>query len=281
MAGAFIALQVREPMFEPASLPLLLIVHLAAVGFLLASNYFLEQAAIEPRHKEVHGVQNARRSLGWRLFKNHKLAKQLLLFGFGFKVLILAADAGAYMTKGVHLYDKNVSLWLFMGPLIIYTYVFNNVWGFYKTLWLTTERTSGNYKDFLKAILLPLRMPLLLDAGILVLYLALFNHDKAVFILIMYVTSVLVLTPLGIISSFVSPKVVKGGLLSFGAKTSYLYTFISMTVVGLLFLPLLHPLLYLIYPVIIGMALFAMVAVLKEYPKYKYKLYETLYKTEV
>ncbi len=281
MAGAFIALQVREPMYEPISSPLLLVVHLAALGFLTLSSYFLEQAAFEPKQKVVSYSHNARRSLGWRLFKNNKVAKQLILFGLAFKVLMLAADALAYEMKGTHLYEQNFTIWVFIGPLVLYTYVFNNVWGFYKTLWLTTERASGNIMDFLKASLMPLRVPLLLDAGLVVLYIAFFNQEQAVFIVAMYITSVLVLTPIALIASFLSPKVVRGGVMSFGAKTSYLYTFISILLIGLLFLPLLHPLLYLIYPVVIGISLFAVIAVLKEYPKYKYQLFEKLYKIEV
>ncbi|MCC9134906.1 hypothetical protein ACFSKU_19600 [Pontibacter silvestris] len=278
--GAFIALQVRTPMYEPAASWFFLIAHTVAFGFFIAANFFLEQAAAEPRRKVVNYSHNGRRSLSWRLFKNHKPARQLIIFGLAFKVLMLAADAGAFAAKGHHLYDQNKVIWMFMGPLVLYTYVFNNVWGFYKNLWLTTERTTGNYKDFLKAILLPLAIPLLVDAIVSILYAAFFNHENMLFILLMYVTSVLVLTPVGIVASFVSPKVVKGSLMSFGSKTSYLYTFISMTLFAMLFLPMLHPLLYLIYPLLIAGALFALVAVLKEYPKYKYKLFETLYKAE-
>lgn len=280
MAGAFIALEARAPMFEPISSVMMLVVHLASLASFIISNYLLEQAAYEPKRRTVSYSSDARRSLGWRLFKNHKTAKQLLLFGLGFKVFMLGIDATVYMAKGVHMLDKNISLWLFVGPLVIYTYVFNNVWGFYKNLWLTTERATGDYKQFLKASLMPLRMPLLVDAAIVVLYVAFFNHEQATFILLMYSAAVLVLTPIGIIASFTSPKMVKGGILSFSAKTSYLYSFISILLLGLLFLPLLHPMLYMAYPVVIALSLFAMVAVLQEYKQYKYKLFETLYKTE-
>jgi hypothetical protein len=280
MAGAFMALQARAPMFEATDSLMMLVVHLASLASFLTANYLLEQAAFEPKRRTVNYSSNARRSLGWRLFKNHKMAKQLLLFGLGFKVLMLGIDATVYMIKGIHMLDKNMSLWLFVGPLVIYTYVFNNVWGFYKNLWLTTERATGDYKEFLKASLLPLRMPLLIDAALVVLYVALFNHEQATFILLMYSAAVLVLTPIGIIASFTSPKMVKGGILSFSAKTSYLFSFISIVLLGLLFLPLLHPIMYLAYPVVIALTLFAMVAVLKEYKEYKYKLFETLYKTE-
>ncbi|QCR21152.1 hypothetical protein [Pontibacter sp. SGAir0037] len=280
MAGAFLAVQARSPMFEPAASWPYLGVHLVAAAFFLVSNYLLEQAALEPKRRTVNYSQDARRGLGWRLFTNHKMAKQLLLFGLVLKAFMLAMDAIAFSMKGVHIFDKNPSVWLFMGPLVIYSYVFNNVWGFYKNLWLTTERTSGNYMDFVKVSLLSIRLPLLLDAGIVLLYLALFNHEKAYFIIPMYIASVLALTPIGIIASIVSPKVVRGGIMSFTAKTSYLFSIISILTVGLLFLPLLHPLLFLVYPVVIAVALFAAVAVIKEYPKYKYKMFETLYKTE-
>ncbi|MFT2007977.1 hypothetical protein ACMA1I_04820 [Pontibacter sp. 13R65] len=280
MAGAFVALQVKAPMFEAASSVMMLAVHLAAVAAFLASNYLLEQAAFEPKRRVVNYSHNARRSLSWRLFNNHKMAKQLLLFGLGFKVLMLGVDATVFMAKGVHMFDKNLSLWLFVGPLVIYTYVFNNVWGFYRNLWLTTERTTSDYKAFLKISLMPLRLPLLIDAALVVAYVVFFNQEQSTFILLMYIASVLVLTPIGIIGSFTSPKPVKGGVLSFSAKTSYLYSFVAVFLIGLLFLPLLHPILYLVYPVVIGMSLFAMVAVVREYPKYKYRLFETLYKTE-
>ncbi|WP_187261958.1 hypothetical protein [Pontibacter beigongshangensis] len=280
MAGAFVALQVKAPMFEPADPAMMLVVHLAAVAAFLVSNYLLEQAAFEPKRRVVNYSHNARRSLSWRLFNNHKMARQLLLFGLGFKLLMLGADATVFMAKGLHMFDKNLSLWLFVGPLVIYTYVFNNVWGFYKNLWLTTERTTSDFKAFLKISLMPLRLPLLIDAAFVVAYVLFFNQEQSTFILLMYAASVLVLTPIGIIASFTSPKTVKGGILSFSAKTSYLYSVLAVILIGLLFLPLLHPILYLVYPVVIGMSLFAMVAVIREYPRYKYKLFETLYKTE-
>lgn len=280
-AGVFIALQVKAPMFKPVSSWLMLVVHLAALGFFVASNYLLELAATEPKRLLVNYSQNRQRSLAWRLFKNSKQAKQLLLFGFGFKVLMLAADAATYSIKDIHLYDKNVSIWLFIAPLVLFSYVFNNVWGFYKNLWLTVERTSSSTADFLKASLLPLRIPLLLDAALMIMYVMFFNHENAFFILSMYTASVLVLTPMGIVASFVSPKVVRGGVMSFNTKTSFLYNFISIGLVSILFLPLLHPLLYLVYPLVIGGAFFAMVAVIKEYKHYKYGLFEKLFKTEV
>ncbi|MDX5421757.1 MAG: hypothetical protein LPK07_10145 [Hymenobacteraceae bacterium] len=280
MAGAFIALQVRVPMFKPSEDWLMLIVHMAALGFFVCSNYFLEKAATEPRRKVVTYSDNSRRSLGWRLFKNHKLAKQMLIFGLAFKVIILAIDALSLSKAGEHIFEKSVSLWLFVGPLVIYSYVFNNIWGFYRNLWLTVERANGKAKDFVKASLVPLRVPLLLDAVITAAYVAVFNHEQALFIVAMYMGAVLVLTPLGLISSFVSPKAVKGGVFSFSAKASYLFNFLAIILFGMLFLPLIHPLLYLVYPLLIGGVLFALVAVMREYPKYKYKLFETLYKAE-
>ncbi|WP_161890726.1 hypothetical protein [Pontibacter russatus] len=280
MAAAFVALQVRVPMFRPTSYWLMLIVHMAALGFFIAANYLLEQAAAEQRRKVVNYSNNARRSLSWRLFKNHRLAKQMLIFGLVFKAIILALDATSYLQKDVHVFDEIVSLWLFVGPLVIYSYVFNNVWGFYRNLWLTIERSSGGYMDFIKASLMPLRVPLLMDAVLTFLYVTFFNHEQALFIVLMYIASVLLLTPFGIIASIVSPKAVKGGIFSFSARSSYLYNFITIILFGMLFLPLLHPLLYLVYPVLIGGVLFALVAVLREYPQYKHRLFETLYKTE-
>ncbi|PRY08889.1 hypothetical protein CLV24_12056 [Pontibacter ummariensis] len=280
MAAAFVAIQVQEPTFTPAYSWLKIIVHMAALGFLTASNYFLEASATEPRRKVVSHSSSTRRSLSWRLFKNHKLARQMLIFGMVFKALILGADALSYSKEGKHILDEIVTLWLFVGPLVIFSYVFNNIWGFYRNLWLTIERSSGNYKDFIKASLLPLRVPLLLDAVLTFLYVALFNHQHALFIVLMYTGSILLLIPFGLIASFVSPKAVKGGIFSFSAKVSYLYNFLAIALFAMLFLPLLHPVLYLLYPLLIGGTFFALAAVLKEYPRYKYKLFQTLYKTE-
>ncbi len=280
LGAAFVALQVRLPMYNPASSWFDLVVHMAALGAFLGANYFLELAAFEPKRKVVNYSHNKHRSLSWRLFKNSKQARQLLLFGLGLKLIILGADAAVFTAKGIHIYDKNLTIWIFFGPAIIYSYVFNNTWGFYKNLWLTVERANGSAKDFFKASLIPLRVPLLLDAAILAAYVAFFNHQDAVFILVMYVATVLVLTPLGILASFVSPKVVKGSMMSFSAKTSYLYNMLSLLLVGLLLLPLLHPLLYLLYPVLILIAILAMVAVLKQNRQYKHELFGRLFKAD-
>lgn len=280
MAAAFVALQARVPMFRPSQEWLLLVVHMAALGFFITANYFLEQAATEPRRKVVSYSSTARRSLSWRLFKNHRLAKQMLIFGLIFKTIILALDATAYLRKGEHIFDHILSLWMFVGPLVIFSYVFNNVWGFYRNLWLTIERSSGSYKDFIKASLMPLRVPLLMDAVLTFAYVTFFNHESALFIVLMYLASILLLTPIGIIASIVSPKAVKGGIFSFSAKTSYLFNFIAIVLFSMLFLPRIHPLLYLLYPMLIGGVFFALVAVLREYATYKHKLFETLYKAE-
>lgn len=280
MGAAFVALQARAPMFRPTDNPMMLAVHTAAVGFLTAASFLLGLAAQEPRRKTVSYSNESRRSLGWRLFRNHKLARQMLLFGLAFKVLILGADAFAFAEKGRHILDEVETLWLFVGPLVVFSYVFNNVWGFYRNLWLSVERSSGHTLDFVKAALLPLRLPLTLDAVATFGYVALFNHQDALFIFVMYMGSVLLLTPLSLVASILKPKTVKGGLFSFSAKSSYLFNFISIGLFGTLFLPLLHPILYLVYPVVIGGAMFALVAVLREYPKYKYKLFETHFKSE-
>jgi len=279
MASAFVALQVQAPMFRPSQNGFLLVVHIAALGFFVCANFFLEKAATEPRRKVVH-ASDRRRSLAWRLFNNHKLARQMLLFGLAFKVIILAIDALSLAKTGEHIFERSFALWLFVGPLAIYSYVFNNIWGFYRHLWLTVERANGKVLDFVKASLIPLRVPLLLDAVLTAAYVTLFNQPQASFVVSMYLAAVLVLTPLGLISSIVSPKAVKGGLFSFGAKASYLFNFLAIGLFSMLFLPLLHPLLYLVYPVLIGGMLFSLVAVLREYGTYKYKLFETLFKTE-
>jgi len=280
LGAAFVALQVRLPMYTPSVSWFELVVHLASLGAFLIANYFLELAAFEPKRKVVNYSHNKHRSLSWRLFKNSKHPKQLLLFGLGLKLIILGADAALYTAKGIHIYEKNLTIWIFFGPAIIYSYVFNNIWGFYKNLWLTVERTGGSIKDFLRSSLIPLRVPLLIDAAILAIYVAFFNHEDALFMLLMYIGTVLVLTPLGIVASFVSPKVVKGSIMSFSAKTSYLYNMLSILLVGLLLLPLIHPILFSIYPILIGIVVFAMVAVLKENRKYKHELFGKLFKAD-
>ncbi|GHA78140.1 hypothetical protein [Pontibacter akesuensis] len=278
MAAAFIALQARMPMFKATSDWLMLVVHMAALGFFLGANFLLELAAAEPRRKIVEHSTDARRSINWRLLRNHKLVKQMLLFGLAFKVILLGLDAFAYTSKGQHVLDEIATLWLFAGPIIVYSYVFNNLWGFYRNLWLTIERSSNKAKDLVRVTLQLLRLPLLLDAAVTFAYIAFFNHENALFAVVMYVGAILLLTPLSIVASIVSPKTVKGGLFSFSSKTSTLFNFLSIGLFGMLFLPLLHPILYLVYPVLIAGAMLAMVAVLKEYPKYKYKLHETHFK---
>ncbi|GAB3830593.1 hypothetical protein GCM10028895_46870 [Pontibacter rugosus] len=159
MALAFIALQARVPMFRPVADWWMLAVNIAALGFFVSANFLLELAAAEPRSKEVNHHAGARRSLNWRLFKNHKLVKQMLIFGLVFKIVILGLDAFVYVHKEKHILDEISTLWLFVGPLIIYSYVFNNLWGFYRNVWLSIERSSNKAGDLIKFTLQLLCLP--------------------------------------------------------------------------------------------------------------------------
>lgn len=174
------------------------------VIMLLVIGFFQESAIQSRRIKEVQ-TKSIHTNLSLKLLWNNKTVRLPLLVAFAFKIAVLLGTFLLFKIKGIHLFEKQIILWLFASPLMIYTYVFHNVWGFWKNLWLTMELRIGNYKPMTRQIFRLISIPLAIDFLITVPILLIPWADVG-FILLFYFTTSLYLFLQSFLWSLLTPR---------------------------------------------------------------------------
>ncbi|HNW97123.1 MAG TPA: O-antigen polymerase [Bacteroidales bacterium] len=81
-------------------------------------------------------------------FRNKKI-RISFFFGLIFKMLLVIVSLFILKKKGHALYNSEFILWLFSSPLIYFTYVLNNIWGYSKNMWLRIQYSSNSFNNFL------------------------------------------------------------------------------------------------------------------------------------
>jgi|GEM_PF-1449292 len=206
-------------------LGLLIPIYLFIVGFLTECQ-IIENKKVELINISQHG------GIYLKLLINNPKARSYLLKGFSFILCALVIDLIMVKTNGKHFFDGKFIYWLFATPLILFTYVFNNLWGFWKNVWLNYELRSGEYKDLLKFSLHIMTIPLVANM-IITLPILLLTWDDYQFILLFYFTSLLFLVCTSFVWSLLFPMVVKSTFQLKGISSS-VSSIVTMTAVILL-----------------------------------------------
>ncbi|WP_018477613.1 hypothetical protein [Pontibacter roseus] len=129
--------------------------------------------------ESVRVQENAKagRSFSTDLLLQNRSARIALLMALVFKVVFLSLDAFFYAKQGKHMYGNFAMIWLLASPAIIFTYVFNNIWGYLRHFWLLADRTATDGKELHKLLLQLIKWPLALDFTISLLYFS-FSTDE-------------------------------------------------------------------------------------------------------
>ena len=158
----------------------------------------------------------------------------------------------------------------------MFTYVYNNTWGYWKNIWLNLELRSGYYRDMIAVSLRLLAIPLLIDT-LITLPVLLLGWSDSVFILLFYSLSILFLTFASVFWSVVSPIPVKSTF-QFRSNSSILGSIISIISVTTLSLMKLNYWFYIFIPVYLVLTIVIYKAGLSIYKERKYKIIQKLIK---
>lgn len=183
---------------EMPYLLLFLLLILASVGF------FQETSIISCRQGEILS-KSIKLHILPKLLLNNKKARTPLIIGLLFKSFILLMGFLAAKLKGKHLFDEQIVLWLFATPLILFTYVFNNMWGFWKSMWLNLELRNGQHKVLVGYGLRLMLIPLIIDFLVTMPLLLLSGNDFK-FLSIYYLTTTLYLVAMSFFWSLITPR---------------------------------------------------------------------------
>ena len=212
-----------------------------------------------------------------KLLINNRQARLLLLIGILFKSLLLFADYGMFKSKGNHLFDGLIVYWLFASPLLLFTYVFNNTWGFWTSVWMNVELRSGKAKHLINFTLRLLLIPLILDAMI-TLPILLFTWEDHQFILLFYTVSIVFLVSSSFLWSIIFPITVNSYFQMRGSS-SFVSSLIVMVSVISLSLIKINYWFYSLIPLFLLFSFAGYRLAIDVYKDKKYQIYKKLNKS--
>lgn len=172
--------------------------------YLFCIGYLIELTIIESRINEIPGGSGMSNLYLKLIIKNPK-ARLILLVGVLIKFSLLTVDFILYKKNGIHIFDGQLIYWTFASPLILFTYVYNNVWGYWPSVWLIYEIRIGGHRETIHFIIKLLAIPLLIDL-LITIPLLLVSWDNYIFIITFYLLSSLFLVTFCSIWSIIFPK---------------------------------------------------------------------------
>jgi len=208
--------------------------------------YFLECQVIENKNVELT-TSSSKGNYLFKLLVNSNKARLPLIVGLLVKLFILVIDLVMFKSKGKHIFDGQLVYWMFASPLIVFTYIFNNTWGFWKNIWLNYELRSGKYSDMINFNLRLLFIPLTIDV-LITLPILLFSWHNYQFILLFYFTSLVFLICTSFVWSLLFPMAIKSTFQMKGSS-SFVSSFVTMIAVILLSVIKIYNWFYILIPI--------------------------------
>ncbi len=176
--------------------------------------------------------------------------------------------------------DKSLLLFVFMftSPFALFANIFNNTWGFWKSIWLNFELRTGSYKQMIAFKLKLVAIPLLADLIISLPFLIYITSDY-LFIATFYLTAVVALLSSSFLWSVLFP-IATQPMKAFQMKknTSQWASIITMVAIMILTSIYYHKWAYLLIPIYLGGSLVAYLLAKDYYKDKKYLLAKTLLK---
>ena len=246
----------------------ILLIALVISGFLVDSTKISNE--INKRKIRIR-----RQNMYLKLILNNPKARMPLLIAIIFKLLFLGGDYFVNQAKGTHFFDGEFIYWLFASPLILFTYIFNNVWGFWRSIWFNYELRCGRYSGLIRQSLRILIMPILIDILVtLPILLLMWNNNQ--FILIYYFVCAFFLIPLSMVWSLLTPVKIKSNFQMRGS-TSMMSIMSSLAGVFLLVTLNINYWFYILIPVLPAISTFAAWYSMDLYKERNYQLMKKLF----
>jgi hypothetical protein len=242
--------------------------------YLFCIGYLMELTIIESRINEISGG-SGKSNLYLKLITNNPKARLTLLVGVLIKFFLLTVDFIWYKKNGTHIFDGQLVYWMFASPLILFTYVFNNVWGYWPSVWLIYEIRIGGNREIIHFVIKLLTIPLIIDL-LITIPLLLLTWDNYIFIIIIYLLSSLFLVSFCSIWSIIFPKKIISTFQMSGTS-SFVGSLVSMIAVISLSVLKLNYWFYVLIPIYLTASFIAYKYSPDLYKERKYSLLNKLF----
>lgn len=258
-----------------------LLMSIGAALMLTGADYILTVSASEYK-RSVTGKLMQRNIFnsfsGTFLFKSPS-ARKALLIAIALKTLLLTGDYFAWTYNGKHIFSIYLMWGVYASPLILFSYLYSNTWGFYRNLWLTIEKSASGLQPLLRVQLKIMMLPYLADFIISGIYFIVCGQN-VVSGFIFYAFALFFIISFAIFASVADARVIDKAH-SYRNNSSIGWKLAAISVImGLVALTQWPQYMWAVIPFIIA-AVFMLNYLSKNYPKYKYGMYQKLFKSGV
>lgn len=237
--------------------------------------FFLDSNSAE---KKLRSEKVRNQSMALKMMLNNKNVRTPLLVGFIMKALILGLDIFLFHSGSERIFSGQGFYWVFVSPAIIFTYIFNNMWGFWRSAWLNLEMRSGNINNMFRFIWQTIKYPVLLDI-LITFSLVFFVQSDYWFVISFYIITLIILVSTTFLWSTLFPKLIAQAVPKKGSTSywSILYVFTSVLCLsyfskGGFF--------YFLIPLFLLIALAGYIISRVFYPEKKYSIFTKLFRGE-
>jgi len=236
----------RHP-FEPSNFNWTLIIFGLSVFILL----LIESTVPFQTRSAIYLKRLPVKNIFWQLIIYNKGVRMSLIIGLIVKIVFFISDILFVKRTGRHIMDGNLLYWIFIAaPTIHFSYVFNNLWGNYRFLWLHLKLHFDNdWHEYFITFYKIIFIPLLIDMVISLIFLIILWNNK-VFVISYYLLSLVFLCCFSIYWSFVCPAYLTDSAI-FNIAHSPKGNFICLVVTGFLYLMKINSWFYLLAPFLI------------------------------
>lgn len=180
------------------------------------------------------------RHISLKMLINNKTFLVVMFIGLLAKNSLTGVLLFSSKTKEVgEVLDKVPMIIIFLSPVVLFTYIYNNLWGYFRNLQLNLLLLSGDLRPGLKSYF-SLLLPLLVFDFLLQFTILILLHCFELKLLFFYVGLMFYCIPLGIISSYTKGFVIESALnfskLRGNSSTIYAIALLGpVIVIGLLY----------------------------------------------
>ena len=226
------------------------------ITVLLLINYLFEINVAESVPSTENSTRkNSRNLFSLKLILKNSSLRTMLIFSVIMKI-IFAFFCWVNISEQVgEFYVLYIYANLVLSPLILFSYIFNNFFGFLKSVWLSMNNVGAEPFYYIIIMTKVFAIPLMIDAIVTFIsfvFLDMFSTANV----IVYLTNSILLFSFGVVNSFYFPKKTQN-VFSLRATTSSLGGIISVIVIIInILLAIISPLLTLFFSVLAAFGLY-------------------------
>lgn len=207
------------------------------------------------------------------LLRNKPLRTMLIVAVF-MKILIIIYWNVFNISDNTNIYITEIYLSLILSPILLFTYIFNNIFGFSPALWLSLYKNGARIKSYVIEMFNILLIPLFIDAMLSTVFYLLTDNLNSSYLLF-YICCSIILFALSVFCSFIFPKKIEN-VISIKGNTSHLASLISiLSAVMLYYLGEYNTLLYIAATIVVAVGLYHIT--LKYFQNTGHKIFQTLF----